>query len=29
MYIYQQPTWPDFTWQHEHLEGVGKINRYI
>ena len=20
MYIYQQPTWPDFTWQHEHLE---------
>jgi Fic family protein len=20
MYIYQQPTWPAFTWQHEHLE---------
>lgn len=20
MYIYQQPTWPSFTWQHEHLE---------
>jgi Fic family protein len=20
VYIYQQPTWPAFTWQHEHLE---------
>ncbi|RZK25914.1 MAG: DUF4172 domain-containing protein, partial [Hymenobacter sp.] len=20
MYIYQQPTWPNFTWQHENLE---------
>lgn len=20
MYIYQQPTWPAFTWRHEHLE---------
>jgi len=20
MYIYQHPTWPNFTWQHEHLE---------
>nr|GFD34909.1 hypothetical protein [Tanacetum cinerariifolium] len=20
MYSYQQPTWPNFTWQHEHLE---------
>ena len=20
MYIYQQPIWPNFTWQHENLE---------
>lgn len=22
MYIYQQPTWPAFTWRHEHLESL-------
>jgi Fic family protein len=22
MYIYQQPTWPEFTWQHERLESL-------
>jgi Fic family protein len=22
MYIYQQPTWPTFTWQHERLESL-------
>ena len=22
MHIYQQPTWPDFTWQHDQLEPI-------
>ena len=22
MYIYQQPTWPTFTWEHERLEAL-------